>query len=215
MNPMSKNPEYEIEAKLIAPGRLQLCQFPAALESLGAFVSNPEQIHVMDHYLDTADLHLLAKGWAMRVRDLDSRRLLTLKSTRPEQDGISKREELEQELPRDFKQWQFPESILGGRVHELLQGANLQRLFTVEQDRTLYSVIHQDSLQLEASCDVVNWLGDAGSEQAYLAEIELKQGTEQQLRSLLLRLLESLNWKTALKSKFERGLEVAGLTQAD
>lgn len=212
---MTPNPGYEIEAKLTAPGRLQLCQFPAALEALGAFVSNPEQIQVVDHYLDTADLGLLGQGWALRVRDLGSRKLITLKSTRPEQDGISKRQEIEEALTCDYSQWQFPESVLQGRVHHLLKGVSLQPLFSIEQERTLYHVIHQDRLQLEASCDVVTWQGESSSEVAYIAELELKQGSEQQLRSFLLRLLESLNWKTALKSKFERGLEVAGLAHSD
>jgi inorganic triphosphatase YgiF len=212
---MSQDPGYEIEAKLIAPGRIQLCQFPAALEALGAFVSNPEHVHLVDHYLDTADLGLLAQGWALRVRDLGGSKLITLKSTRPEQDDISKREEIEEWLTGEYKPWQFPESVLQGRVHALLKQATLQCLFSIEQERTVYSVIHQDRLQLEASCDVVTWQGEAGSEQAFVAELELKQGSEQQLRSFLLRLLESLNWKTALKSKFERGLEVAGLTQSE
>ena len=47
--------------------------------------------------------------------------------------------------------------------------------------------------------------------EAYEAEFELKQGSEEQLRSCVARIAGASGWTPAASSKFQRGLEAAGL----
>lgn len=202
----------EIEAKLQAPNHLALHQLPAALDAEGLYVTDPGLVYSTDHYLDTEDLHLRAAGWALRVRDLGTRKLVTLKALRPVQDGIAKREELEEPAPEGLgTDWTFPCSTLEGRLKEMVGGYELRRLFVVEQTRNVYNAIGPDNLHIEVSSDSITWQGEGVEDRAFQVELELKQGDEEKLRGLYLRLLESLGWAGSPESKYERGLRVVGL----
>ena len=104
---------FEIEAKLLAPDWSQLTQLPAALEALGAYVSDSEEQQFADHYLDTADLHLLRAGWALRWRNYTARSVITLKGLRKPVEGISVREEIEEEISGSLEDG-LPVEVLGG-----------------------------------------------------------------------------------------------------
>lgn len=202
----------EIEAKLQAPNHLALHQLPAALDAEGFYVTDPGLVYSTDHYLDTADLHLRAAGWALRLRDLGTRKLVTLKALRPVENGLAKREELEEAAPETLQtDWQFPCQTLGGRLKELVAGQDLRRLFIVEQTRNIYTAIGKDGLQLEVSSDAITWHGEGSEDKAFQVELELKKGDEDELRGLYLRLMESLGWSASPESKYERGLRVVGL----
>jgi inorganic triphosphatase YgiF len=201
---------FEIEAKLIAPDWTQLTQFPAALEAMGAYVSDSTELQFADHYLDTADLHVMRAGWALRWRSFPARSVLTLKALRAPVDGVAVREEIEEEISGTLEDG-LPVDILGGRVKEMVDGADLQLLFSLHQSRSLRNAVFSTGLQLEVCCDQIRWTGAESQEEEFVAELEVKEGTEEQLRQLLARLLESLDWKTSKLSKFERGMEVAGL----
>ncbi len=207
---MNSDQGFEIEATLKAPDWSQLTQLPAALEALGAYVSDSEELQFADHYLDTADLHLLRAGWALRWRNYSSRSVLTLKALRKPVDGISVREEIEEEISGTLEDG-LPVEVLGGRVKEIVQRSDLQLLFSLEQSRSVRNAVFSTGLKLEVSCDQIRWSGPAAQDEEFVAELEVKEGTEQQLSSLLARLLESLDWETSTQSKFERGMEVAGL----
>lgn len=202
----------EIEAKLQAPNQLALHQLPAALDAEGFYVTDPGLVYSTDHYLDTADLHLRAAGWALRVRDLGTRKLVTLKALRPIENGLAKREELEEAAPERLRtDWQFPSHTLGGNLRKLIGCQELRRLFIVEQTRNVYTAIGPDGLQLEVSSDAITWIGEGVEDKAYQVELELKKGDEDELRGLYLRLMESLGWAASPESKYERGLRVVGL----
>jgi len=205
----------EIEAKLEAPHHLALHQIPAALDAEGLYVTDPGLVYLTDHYLDTEDLHLRRAGWAVRVRDLGTRRLVTLKSLRAAVDGIAKREEFEERAPDSLRtDWHFPGHTFGGRLKELVAEQPLRRLFIVKQTRNIYTVIGSDKLQLEVSTDTVTWQADEVEAKGYFVELELKEGSEDALRGLYLRMREALGWPAPGKSKYDRGLEVAGLLSA-
>ena len=202
----------EIEAKLQAPHHLALHQLPAALDAEGFYVTDPGLVYSTDHYLDTADLHLRAAGWALRLRDLGTRQLVTLKALRPVQDGIARREEFEEPAPEGIgTDWVFPCSTLGGRLKEMVGGVELRRLFVVEQTRNIYTAIGPENFHIEVSSDAITWQGEGVEDKAFQVELELKQGDEEKLRALYLRLKEALGWQGAPESKYERGLRVVGL----
>lgn len=201
---------FEIEAKLKAPDWSQLTQLPAALEAMGAYVSDSEEQQFADHYLDTADLHLLRAGWALRWRNYPSRSVITLKGLRKAVEGVTVREEIEEEISGSLEDG-LPVEVLGGRVKEIVERADLQLLFSLEQSRSIRNAVFSTGLKLEVCCDQIRWSGAAQVDEEFVAELEVQEGTEAQLRSLLARLLESLDWEMLTQSKFERGMEVAGL----
>lgn len=202
----------EIEAKLQAPNHLALHQLPAALDAEGFYVTDPGLVYSTDHYLDTEDLHLRAAGWALRVRDLGTRKLVTLKALRPIENGLAKREEIEEPAPEKLRtDWLFPCHTLGGKLKELVGGYELRRLFIVEQTRNIYTAFGPNDLQLEVSSDAITWLGEGVEDKSFQVELELKKGGEDELRGLYLRLMESLGWAAAPESKYEHGLRVVGL----
>ncbi len=202
----------EIEAQLEAPSKLELAKLPPALEALGAFVSDPETCFVQDHYLDTADLHFLGAGWALRLRNCGSRQVLGLKELRPPQEGLAVREEIEEEVHlADGQSFEFPPGVLAGRLARICDTQKLMRLFMIRQERVQHQVVLGDGLELGASRDSVHLESGSEGESLWVAELELRQGREEQLRQLCASLEESLGWNKAARSKFERGLSIAGL----
>lgn len=200
----------EVEASLQAPSAAAVMALPGHLEAVGMSCGGPEQKIVLDHYVDTADLAFRAAGWALRVRDMGSRKLLGLKALRAAEDGLASREEHEQAVA-----WagllDFPDDVLEGRVARIAAGAPLERLFAVRQDRTQLHAADEHGLWVEASMDCVRWDADGETAVAYVAELELREGTVEALRALARRLAEHTGWHAAGWSKYEHGLRVAGL----
>jgi len=185
------------------------------LLGLGLWVSEPERFLAQDHYLDSEDLHLFRVGWALRLRDLGTRQLLTLKALRPSRAGIARREEREETLEWNPRQgWEFPPSALGGQVARLLEGRPLVRLFSLRQDRTLYQTSDREELWVEASCDLVRWSQAEREEVGCFLELELKKGPEEALAELVQAVRAESGWPPACTSKFERGMRLAGLLPA-
>lgn len=208
----------EIEAKLVAPSAHELIALPRHLSDLGLIHTEPERVIARDHYLDTEDLHLWRAGWALRLRDLGIRKLLTMKALRPAgDDGLAVREEHETEV-----QWEggdqprFPQDVLGGRLDLVLQGRELRRIFHVHQERMQFHAGGAeggpwDGFWVEASMDLIRWEGVEGTMDGFEAELELTSGPIESLRELMGRLAEATGWEAGHGSKFERGLRVAGL----
>jgi len=202
--------KLEIEAALEAPTAAAVMALPGHLEAVGMSCGGPEQRIVLDHYIDTDDLAFRAAGWALRVRDLGARKLLGMKALRAAEDGLSSREELEEPVAWEGG-WNFPEDALEGRVARIGGGAPLERLFGVRQDRTQLHAADEQGLWVEASMDCVRWEADGEAATAYVAELELREGTPEALRALLERLVAQTGWPTAGWSKYEHGMRVAGL----
>ena len=193
-----------------APNAGAVMALPGHLEAVGMSCGGPEQKILLDHYVDTADLAFRAAGWALRVRDMGARKLLGMKALRAAEEGLASREEHEQVID-----WagvlEFPQDVLEGRVARIAGGEPLERLFAVRQDRTQLHAADEHGLWVEASMDCVRWDADGEAATAYIAELELREGTPDALRALLDRLLEQTGWPAAGWSKYEHGLRVAGL----
>lgn len=200
----------EIEAKLEAPTEAALLALPEHLEAVGMSCGEAETQIALDHYLDTEDLAFRGAGWALRLRDVGSRKLLTLKALRPSSGGIAAREEHEAEVAWDGS-WHFPTDTLDGRVHALAGDAPLTELFALRQDRTQLHSAADDGLWVEVSLDRVRWESGDDQSTAFVAELELRQGETAQLVGLVRRLAEQTGWPPADWSKYEHGLRVAGL----
>lgn len=208
----------EVEAKLAAPDAATLARLPEIARDCGFLIGEIERSILQDHYLDTADLHLYRAGWALRLRDSGVRQLLTMKELAPPVAGVARREEREEPLAwRAANGWRLPERMLGGEPARLAEGAALDRLFTIRQDRAEFPLAGEPDTDWEgfwcvASMDMVRWsAADGRPSEAFEAEFELKQGREDQLRSCVARIARAAGWAPAASSKFQRGLEAAGL----
>lgn len=208
----------EVEAKLAAPDAAALAGLPELASGCGFLIGEVERSILQDHYLDTGDLHLYRAGWALRLRDSGVRQLLTMKELAAPRDGIARREEREEPIVWRAEQgWQLPATMLGGEPARLAEGLALDRLFTIRQDRGEFPLAGDAGTEWEgfwcvASMDLVRWSAVTGrTSEAYEAEFELKQGSEEQLRSCVARIARAAGWAPATSSKFQRGLEAAGL----
>jgi|FLOH01.1.fsa_nt_gi inorganic triphosphatase YgiF len=203
----------EIEAKLIAPSAQELLKLPEHIKALGFHISETRRFVCLDHYLDTPDLDIFRGGWALRLRDFSGTQLLTLKAlSTPSVDGIAKREEIEQEVEWDGGvELDFDDGVLGGELTHLVQDKTLWQLFHIRQDRMQFDLVTEDGLNIEASMDQVRWEGQDAIDLGFEVELELKSGSEDDLRLLVQRLVERTDWQPATASKFVRGLGVAGL----
>lgn len=208
----------EVEAKLAAPSAAALAGLPDIARACGFLVGEPERSIMQDHYLDTGDLHLYRAGWALRLRDTGVRQVLTMKALTPPHDGVAAREEREEPLEwRKEQGWGLPAAALRGEPTRLADGQPFDRLFTILQDRTEFPLAGELGSEWEGfwcatSMDLVRWsAADNRPSEAYEAEFELKQGSEEQLRSCVARIAQATGWPLAHSSKFQRGLEAAGL----
>ncbi|MGB0954332.1 MAG: CYTH domain-containing protein [Planctomycetota bacterium] len=208
---MSPDP-IEIEAKLVAPSARELMMLPEHLGALGYLTTEPERGIALDHYLDTPDLDVYRAGWALRLRDVGTRKFLTLKALAPAVDGIARREEIEEEVDwHGGADWSFDDTTLEGRVKPLVGDKTLWRLFHLRQDRLMFHVATEEQLWIEASMDLIRWEGRENTIEGFEAELELQKGPEEALVEMVERLAERTGWQPADGSKFERGLQVAGL----
>ncbi len=208
----------EVEAKLAAPSAVALARLPDLAQSCGFLVGEVERHIVHDHYLDTADLDLYRAGWALRIRDSGVRQRLTMKALTPPRAGIAAREERETLIEWTAQDgWELPTAALDGEPTRMAAGKPFQRLFSLQQERSIFPLAgdegtHEEGFWCEASMDLVRWTSAGGEpREAYEAEFELKQGSEDQLRSCVAQILQVSGWKAATSSKFQRGLEAAGL----
>lgn len=204
---------HEIEAKLVAPSVDELLTLPEHIKALGYQISDVRRHVTLDHYLDTPDLDIFRDGWALRLRDSAGKQLLTMKALAPPSaDGIASRTELEQDVEWDGGvELDFDDGVLGGKLTPLVGEKTLWQLFHIRQDRMQFDIVTEEGLQLEASMDQVRWEGQDAIDLGFEVELELKAGSEEDLRAVLKRLIDRTDWQPAIASKFERGLGVAGL----
>jgi inorganic triphosphatase YgiF len=213
--------KLEIEAKFTIPDRSTFTALQQ-LTHLGNFELKPIGVkRVTDRYLDTATKHLYQAGWACRLRSVEGKQVITLKSLTPAQDNTHRRQELEIEiqaphLPVDQPQ-AWPDSPAKELVVQSVGLAILQTLFTLHQTRHQFHALKQDQPVIELSLDEV-LLNDASGVNYRELELELiEQGVEADLALLVEALQAQWPLKVETQSKFERALaEVTAIqNQAD
>lgn len=165
-----------------------------------------DRIHLLSHYFDTDDFRLLYHNFAYRLREEDGKRVATLKSNGKRRNGIYIRTE-ESKLLKDsedvasfdFLQKNFP-SVL-----EIANGKKINEVLTVDNDRHILYLTKKGAL-IEASLDFLNFLKGRRKIPYNELELELKEGSEEDLAECasLLRLNYHLSLSGA--SKYEMGL---------
>ena len=203
----------EVEAKFSVPDQNTFERLLAVDRLAGLVVSTAEIRTVSDHYLDTADLAFLRRGFACRVRDSGDRVLVTLKGLGRGEDGLHSRQELEVSLEpgSGLQVTDWPPGATRDLGQEIAQESPLQTLFVVDQERHVRLLGESGSLTgaIELSLDQVH-LGGLQNQVFYECEAELLPGGHM---DQLLAVMEALRMQWHLgpesRSKFERGLALA------
>jgi inorganic triphosphatase YgiF len=208
---MAKLP-VEIEMKLIAPDAETLRTLPEALRALCSEVRPLGRRLVRDRYYDTADWRFHRAIYALRVRRTKGKAILAMKGLDRPRGGVSRREELEQVLPKSWRSFnRMPGGRVANRVKRIAGGEELCVLFAIRNRRTVYECRLGESLTVVASAD--DFIVEAGTRRQalYEVELEIKSGDVAALRKLGRQLARRLGLSTAHRAKFRQGIELAGL----
>ena len=155
-------------------------------------------------YFDTDDGALAKAGFALRVRQVDGKRVQTVKAAA---EGLSARGEWESEIEGDEPDLQAAADTPLGPVLKALK-APLIRLFATRVERQRY-LIRQGRSRIEAAID--QGCVEAGSRSSPLCELELelKSGPVSGLYALARRLSDAAPLRMSFVTKAERGYRLA------
>lgn len=177
------------------------------------------QAHLIAHYFDTTELHLLRHGAGLRVRKEAGQWMQTMKGGGSVQGGLHARHEWEGPVARAWPQLGKLRKLVGGDAHwravlaapELKD--RLQELFSVEVERSAWD-LEYDGSQVELVLD----RGRIGRQGRHVVvneiELELKAGQAGSLFALALVLLETLPLQLSNVSKAELGYALCRETGA-
>lgn len=201
----------EVELKLIAPDVAALNEAREALVGLCDRVRLHARQKISDTYIDTPDWRLLKAGYACRVRKVRSKYVLTMKSLDIPKQGVSRREELEQEVAGPLRRVlrDIPTGKAGSRLRRLCGKQIPGALFVVHNNRKIYEA-RLDALTAHVCLD--DFEIRAGSRRKRFAEVEIEiiKGEEFALRRLGSQLLKRTRLTRHSRSKFAEGLKLAG-----
>ncbi len=209
----------EIEAKFLLQSPRQLPEVLAACEALGYTVAEGATQVIVDRYFDTADWAISRAGWAYRCRHEGATQTLALKAVGggEPRGRLFVREEVQQPLPATRRpNGELPAGPVRERLYQLVNGHPRRELFRIRNRRTLYNIVGPDeaATTIELAFDrtqIVASEDDAGSLAFLELELELKKGSRGELARLAKALGKRLGLLRAQLSKFERGLQAAGL----
>jgi CHAD domain-containing protein len=216
---------HEIEAKFIVRRPEQIDRALRVLEANGFAVSPRGVTEHADIYYDTADWSVLVAGWACRVRRHRGHGKVTLKSLDDADAAVLVRSEISQALKGQHAP--APRCLPEGPVREKLEGMlgdkPLVELFRVSARRTVYDLEKSGAkpgakpLCLELDVDECRIEAEKTTEKATGVleftelELESRTGNAADLESVAALLHDEAGILHARFSKFERGLQAAGL----
>jgi inorganic triphosphatase YgiF len=198
----------EIEAKFRVADRAVFTGL-RQLAALGPFLlsHNPGTERQHNTYFDTADRRLTAARTTLRVRDLGSRRLATVKRSLSSQAGVHTREEWEVDLNAGEHPADWPASAARDRALAALNGAPIFPLMIIRTCRQYSYALLGDLEVAEISLD--EGVIMAGERAAGFREMEvelLPQGTRADLDNLAAHLQARFALIPELRGKKKRGL---------
>jgi CHAD domain-containing protein len=204
----------EIEAKYRVVGKLspqRITSFDLHPYAMGS--AEDERHH--DILLDTKDRAITAGGFALRLREVGKRWILTLKGPPLGTGALHRREEIEAELEVDssapakkgrVSHARWPEPIKG-RVAELVGDEALVSLIQTDIHRTTWAVTRAGKAVAELAYDVGEIYANGKSDAVHELEIELKgAGSEADLDALGERLCALASLEPESRTKLSRGL---------
>jgi len=206
--------KVEVEAKFAVPDRPAFDRL-LAVGTLAGFTAGKQTIQqVTDHYLDTPGRAILAAGYACRVRERETGRLLTLKALPTTKDVIQQRQEIETDLDpaaNSSRIADWPAGPAKELVEAAAPGGPLRYLFTLRQTRHVCPLLDGERPVAELSLDEVHF--GTGAPVLELEVELLPAGTEAELEQIAGALEKEWGLSPLSLSKFERGLQIVGATE--
>jgi CHAD domain-containing protein/adenylate cyclase class IV len=211
----------EIEAKFVIRRPEQIDTALRVLSANGFRVSEHGASTHVDQYFDTQDWSILAAGWACRVRHRKGNDKLTLKSLYGGDGNVFVRAEISQPAKAHRKTARLYPGA--GPVKEeldaILKDTPAEELFHVTSRRTVYELEKPEAgpVLIELDLDESRIEADKTTDKASGVldftelELELKAGSAADLESAAMLLQDEAGLTPAQYSKFERGLQAAGL----
>ncbi len=219
---LAKNKVVEIEAKFLIRKPEQFDQVLAALSELGYGVSERATETHVDRYFDTSDWSILRAGWTYRSRERRGHQKLTLKSLGSKRGAVFTRDEIEQPLPDRLppRNGILPPGPVQKRLAEIVNGMRWRELFRVQSRRTVFAVtvpgneatrLELDLYRTHISATKANPKASGRLDFTEL-ELELETGDAEAVETLANMLRDQVGLVPAQLSKFERGIQAAGLS---
>jgi len=196
----------EIEAKFAVVDQ-EVAKELQNVETADAFRIAPGNIsRVRDTYLDTRDRRLLAAGFSCRSRQEGNVHLVTIKQLKKGQSAIQEREEFEISLNRAVPPSEWPEGPARERLMSITGEEPLQVLFELHQRRLKRDMIKSGVAIAEWSVDEVIINTGKTTRSFSELEIELTQGTREDLAHISAYVQSKWGLVPQRSSKFERVL---------
>ena len=212
----------EVEAKFLIRSNEQIEQVLATLDDLGYLKAEGETGTHVDTYFDTPDFDTLRAGWTYRCRQRGGRTTLTLKSCGTQEGQVFVREEIDQALPDEYPSplYRLPPGPVQRCLDSIIDTRRNRRLFRVESERRVFAVTSpgREPSRIELDLDRTRITATTahdnapGSFEFMELELELESGNADAVDELATVLLERLGLTPAQFSKFDRGIQAAGLS---
>ena len=196
----------EIEVKLAA-SKKTLERVEELEELSGWNVEKKGKIHLISHYFDTPNFHLLYNNVAYRLREEDGKKVATLKSNGRARDGVYIREEQNKLLldgedvtSREFLAENFP------KILEIIDEEPLRESLIIDNERHIL-YFKKDNALVEASLDFLYFMKGKRRIPYNELELELKEGNEDALKDIVGHLRRRFHLSLSGASKYEMGLK--------
>ena len=179
------------------------------LPALGPFHLKPDPQVEEQHntYFDTADQRLRAQHYGLRIRDLGTQRIVTLKGAGNVQGELHERDEWEIEIDGDNQPEHWPPSEVRDRVLALADNAPLQPILTSHTKRQHIYASRDDVSIAEISLDEGSISAGGKAEPFRELEIELKDdGSREDLDRIITLLRDRFALIPEERSKLGRGI---------
>jgi inorganic triphosphatase YgiF len=210
----------EQEIKLAVTERQRFEEVARAPEIAAATVGEEARIPMDATYIDTAGLDLMRAGLAYRIRWEGDHWVATIKRAIADADagGYHRHQEWEAPLQEpdpgpDLSVFEDPDllSQLGSAAGD----RPLQPLFRVRVQRRVRRLALDAATQVEWAADDGEILAGEAREPICEVELELKAGPPEPMQSLAQTLQAHYPLSPDTRTKYERGLRLAGLKEAE
>jgi inorganic triphosphatase YgiF len=191
----------------------------SGLDTLGAYrLRHAEHAQQQRNtYYDTADRLLEQRRYGLRIREIDGKRVATLKGGGNPQAGLFRRDEWEIEAT-DPHPATWPSSEAREQALALLGDAPLLPLLTIHTRRQhIFAIPHDESGREVAEFSLDEGYIDAGGQRESFRELEIEllpDGTDDDLAALEAALRDYITLEPEQRSKLQRGLALLEASNA-
>jgi len=212
----------EVEAKFLIRSSEQIDQVLATLDELGYLKAERETGRHVDTYFDTPEFDILRAGWTYRCRQRGGQSTLNLKARGRHDGRVFVRDEIQQPLSRDAVSMlhDLPPGPVKKYLDSIVDTRRNRKLFCVASQRRVFAVTSPGSKpsQIELDVDRTRITAEKakknapGSFEFMELELELASGDASAVDELAKALFHRLRLTPAQFSKFDRGIQAAGLS---